>query len=136
MDKEKVIKCLTAEFKDLNISSPESLASVAYFALEIEKLKEKGGNVSKEELKMSKDIKNISFSTSIEGGYDDKGNLTGNRIKVLWMHFKGENKESMLNLNNLISESSITIDEAMKEAIMSNFKEETSKDVSKPELEK
>ena len=50
MDKEKVIKCLTAEFKDLNISSPESLANVAYLALEIEKLKVKPEEVSKPEL--------------------------------------------------------------------------------------
>ena len=50
MDKEKVIKCLTAEFKDLNISSPESLANVAYLALEIDKLKEKPEDVSKPEL--------------------------------------------------------------------------------------
>lgn len=54
MDKEKVIKCLTAEFKDLNISSPESLASVAYLALEIEELKEKGGNISMKVREMEK----------------------------------------------------------------------------------
>ena len=54
MDKEKAVKCIADQFKDLNISSPESLANVAYLALEIEKLKEKGGNISMKVKEMEK----------------------------------------------------------------------------------